>query len=137
MLDMLDGYLAAIVIGPITLLPSQWLPGIWGPSEDDAPRYESMEQVQRILELIMRHMNGIAWALRTTRTISSRCSTAWSMKATPGVSGWRNGGRMVSWRESNCAGRIGNPCSTTPPQRNRCAPFTCWEPMTLKRKKKH
>lgn len=27
-LDMLDGYLTAIVIGPTTLLPSQWLPGI-------------------------------------------------------------------------------------------------------------
>ena len=63
-LDTLDGYLTAIVIGPATILPSQWLPGIWGESEDDAPEYESMEQAQRILELVMRHMNGIIWTLQ-------------------------------------------------------------------------
>ncbi len=64
LLDMLDGYLTAIVIGPTTILPSQWLPGVWGPSEDDAPEYESVEQAQRIMELMMRHMNGITWSLQ-------------------------------------------------------------------------
>jgi uncharacterized protein len=64
LLDTLDGYLTAIVIGPATILPSQWLPGIWGASEDDAPEYESIEQAQRILELVMRHMNGIIWTLQ-------------------------------------------------------------------------
>ncbi len=63
-LAALDGYLSAIVIGPATLLPSQWLPGVWGPSEDDAPDYRSAEQAQRILELVMRHMNGIIWTLQ-------------------------------------------------------------------------
>jgi uncharacterized protein len=64
LLDMLDGYLTAIVIGPTTILPSRWLPGMWGPSEDDEPRFETPEQAQRILELVMRHMNGIAWTLQ-------------------------------------------------------------------------
>ena len=64
LLDMLDGYLTAIVVGPSTILPSQWLPGIWGSSEDDTPHYESAEQAERILELIMRHMNGIVWTLQ-------------------------------------------------------------------------
>jgi uncharacterized protein len=64
LLDTLDGYLTAIVIGPATILPSQWLPGIWGGGEDDAPVYESMEQAQRILALVMRHMNGIIWTLQ-------------------------------------------------------------------------
>ena len=64
LLDTLDGYLTAIVIGPTTVLPSQWLPGIWGESEDDAPEYESLEQAQRVLELVMRHMNGIIWTLQ-------------------------------------------------------------------------
>ncbi len=63
-LDTLDGYLTAIVIGPVTILPSRWLPGISGESEDDAPVYESMEQAQRILELVMRHMNGIIGTLQ-------------------------------------------------------------------------
>ena len=63
-LDALDGYLTAIVIGPTTTTPSLWLPRIWGPSDDDAPEFESMEQAQRILDLIMRHMNGIILALQ-------------------------------------------------------------------------
>jgi len=64
LLDTLDGYLTAIVVGPATILPSQWLPRIWGEREDDAPAYESMEQAQKILELIMRRMNGIIWILQ-------------------------------------------------------------------------
>jgi uncharacterized protein len=64
LLDMLDGYLTAIVIGPTTILPSRWLPGMWGPSEDDEPHFETPEQAQRILELVMRHMNGIVWTLQ-------------------------------------------------------------------------
>ncbi len=63
-LDTLNGYLTAIVIGPATVLPSQWLQGVWGESEDDAPEYESVEQAQRILDLVMRHMNGIIWTLQ-------------------------------------------------------------------------
>ena len=29
-LDVLDGYLTAIVSGPVTLKLDEWLPGIWG-----------------------------------------------------------------------------------------------------------
>jgi len=64
-LDMLDGYLTAIVLGPTTLTPSQWLPGVWGPGEEHAPEFQSQEQVQHIIGLIIRHMNGIVWSLRS------------------------------------------------------------------------
>ncbi|MEO6967381.1 MAG: UPF0149 family protein [Rhodanobacteraceae bacterium] len=60
----LDGYLTAIVVGPIAVMPSRWLPGVWGSTEDDSPTYENIEQAQRILTLIMRHMNGIVWSLQ-------------------------------------------------------------------------
>ncbi len=63
-LDTLDGYLTAIIVGPTTLMPSRWLPHVWGSEKDDAPEFESLEQAQRILDLIMRHMNGIVWSLR-------------------------------------------------------------------------
>lgn len=62
-LDTLDGYLTAIAIGPTAILPSGWLPGVWGPSEEDELRSNSMKQPRRILALVMRHMNSIAWAL--------------------------------------------------------------------------
>lgn len=29
MLDVLDGYLVAIAVGPTIWQPSQWLPGLW------------------------------------------------------------------------------------------------------------
>jgi len=64
MLDGLDGYLTAVAIGPTTLTPSEWLPGIWGPAPDDAPAFETPAQAQRILELLMRHYNGIIWSLQ-------------------------------------------------------------------------
>lgn len=56
-LSMLDGYLTAIAIGPVMVLPSQWLPGIWGAV--DEPTFDSLEHVQRILNLITRYYNQI------------------------------------------------------------------------------
>ena len=64
MLDCLDGYLTAIVTGPVTLKPSEWLPSVWGPSEKDEPAFETMKQAQRIFELIVRHLNGIIVTLQ-------------------------------------------------------------------------
>ncbi len=58
-IDCLDGYLTAIVIGPSTLKFSEWLPSVWGPSEDDAPHFESKEEARHIVDLIVRQMNGI------------------------------------------------------------------------------
>ena len=62
-LDTLDGYLTAIVVGPTTLVPSQWLSGIWGAGDEHAPGFETTEQAQHIMELILRHMNGIVGSL--------------------------------------------------------------------------
>jgi uncharacterized protein len=59
----LDGYLTAMAIGPTTVSPSHWLPGVWGPGEDDTPAFESAGQAQHILGLILRQMNGIIVSL--------------------------------------------------------------------------
>ncbi|MFZ3017758.1 MAG: UPF0149 family protein [Gallionella sp.] len=64
MLDTLDGYLTALVIGPVSLKPSLWLPAVWGPKVSDEPAFETMEQAQHILDLILRHMKGIMDSLR-------------------------------------------------------------------------
>ena len=58
-IEGLDGYLTAMAIGPTTVPPSYWLPGVWGPSENDAPAFETTDQAQHILGLILRNMNGI------------------------------------------------------------------------------
>ncbi|OIQ98616.1 hypothetical protein GALL_192740 [mine drainage metagenome] len=64
MLDCLDGYLTAIVSGPVMLKPSEWLPSVWGPTTRDEPAFDTFAQAERITGLIMRHLNGIIWSLQ-------------------------------------------------------------------------
>ncbi len=58
-IDMLDGYLTAIVIGPTTLQTSQWFPGIWGPRAEDAPAFADMDEAKRIMGLIIDYYNDL------------------------------------------------------------------------------
>lgn len=58
-IEMLDGYLTAIAIGPTTIQPTEWLADVWGPTEDDAPDFESYEQAEYVFGLMMRHYNSI------------------------------------------------------------------------------
>lgn len=58
-ISALDGYLTAVASGPVTLKPSEWMPGIWGPTENDQPEFETMAQAERITEMIIRRYNEI------------------------------------------------------------------------------
>jgi uncharacterized protein len=58
-LDGLDGYLTALVIGPVAVPPSEWLPGVWGPDESHEPVFEQPVHARVVAELILRHMNAI------------------------------------------------------------------------------
>jgi len=51
----LDGFLTAIVSGPVTLVPSQWLPAIWG---DVEPVWESLNDYQAFMSLLIQHSNN-------------------------------------------------------------------------------
>ncbi|MDD5363711.1 MAG: UPF0149 family protein [Gallionellaceae bacterium] len=51
---MLDGFFTALLIGPNTLLPSQWLPVVWGETKDEPMVFESSAQMEHIIGLIMR-----------------------------------------------------------------------------------
>jgi len=63
MMDCLDGFLTAIVSGPVMLSPSVWLPRVWGDTAKDTPKFKNRKQADRITSLIMRHLNGIIWSL--------------------------------------------------------------------------
>ena len=62
-LDMLDGFLHAIAIGPETVMPSQWLPMVWGQQESGGvmPPADTLEQANHLLGLVMRHFNSIVF----------------------------------------------------------------------------
>lgn len=64
--EMLDGYLTAVLSGPDTILPSEWVPLIWvGQEEGEGQNgvFESEDEAQAMLGLIMRHYNRIAAVL--------------------------------------------------------------------------
>ena len=56
----LDGMFTALVSGPISTVPSKWLPVVWGEFE---PVWDSQEELEEIFTLMIRHMNGIAHLL--------------------------------------------------------------------------
>jgi uncharacterized protein len=57
-ISMLDGYLAAIISGPNTILPSRWLPFVWDFARGvKSPKTASEGQMQELMTLIMRFMN--------------------------------------------------------------------------------
>jgi uncharacterized protein len=60
-LEELDGFFCALVAGPETVMPSEYLPVIWGADDGgDGPVYDSIEQAQYVFGLFMRHWNAIA-----------------------------------------------------------------------------
>jgi uncharacterized protein len=61
-LSDLDGFLTGIAIGPELVMPSEWLPAIWG---GDEPAFESIEQAQTVIGTIMGRYNEILRALST------------------------------------------------------------------------
>jgi len=56
----LDGLFTAIVSGPEIIQPSRWLPAVWG---DFEPAWESNNDFESLLLLMVRHMNDIAATL--------------------------------------------------------------------------
>jgi uncharacterized protein len=53
----LEGFLTAIVIGPNTLMPTIWLPKVWGGRE---PHFRDLEEMNRFVALVMGLYNDIA-----------------------------------------------------------------------------
>lgn len=56
-LSHLDGFLTGIVIGPELVMPSEWLPVIWGGEE---PEFESETEMRTVFGAIMGRYNEIA-----------------------------------------------------------------------------
>lgn len=68
-LEMLDGYLTAVVSGPEQIQPSEWLPQMWSEGGKSAtPAYVDNDQAQRIMALVLRHMVGIQRTLAESPT---------------------------------------------------------------------
>ena len=58
-LSELDGYLAGIIVCPDTIMPSTWLPMVWGEG-DNAAVFENMSQAKAVTGMVMEYYNTIA-----------------------------------------------------------------------------
>src|SRR6266705_1783678 len=68
-LEMLDGFLTAIVSGPELIQPSEWLPVVWSDSQRSvSPVSQNNEQAERILSLVLRLQNSIRRTLSESPT---------------------------------------------------------------------
>lgn len=59
-LDAMHGFVTALCLGPRELAMQDWLPRVWGPTEADAPRFGSRQEMDRITALIARFANEVA-----------------------------------------------------------------------------
>lgn len=60
-IDELDGFLTAVAIGPDLIMPSEWLPCIWG---GETPDFASEAEAQRVMDAIIGRYNEILRTLR-------------------------------------------------------------------------
>ena len=52
-LEMLDGYLTAVVSGPEAIQPSEWLPQVWSEgSKSGTPVFVDNDQAQRVMRML-------------------------------------------------------------------------------------
>ena len=60
LLSELDGFLAGLIVCPELIMPSEWMPVVWG---EHGPVFEDEHQAQAIINLIMGHYNDIVRGL--------------------------------------------------------------------------
>ncbi len=60
-LSDLDGFLTGLLVGPELIMPSEWLPAVWG---GEPPVFDRQDEAQAILSAIMGRYNEIARALQ-------------------------------------------------------------------------
>ncbi|MEW5964612.1 MAG: UPF0149 family protein [Pseudomonadota bacterium] len=58
-IEMLDGFLTALIAGPDVVRPSDYLDAIWG-GDGASPGFDGMEQAQFFFDLLKRRWNAIA-----------------------------------------------------------------------------
>jgi uncharacterized protein len=62
-IEELDGFFAALIVGPEIILPSEYMPEVFGSETPETYQFESLEEANEILGLMMRHWNDIAGTL--------------------------------------------------------------------------
>jgi uncharacterized protein len=64
-LEQLDGFFAALICGPNIVLPSEYLPKIWGDDMINEGGVSAQPMLEEFISLVTRHWNVISHALRS------------------------------------------------------------------------
>ncbi|MEO6080085.1 MAG: UPF0149 family protein [Steroidobacteraceae bacterium] len=59
-IEGLDGFLCALIVGPAFIMPSEYLPEIWGGEQLDEDAFSSQDEALDIMSMVMRYSNSIA-----------------------------------------------------------------------------
>jgi len=59
----LDGFLTGLAVGPEMIMPSEWLPAIWG--EDGEPEFADEDEAANVVGTIVKRFQAIGQALET------------------------------------------------------------------------
>jgi uncharacterized protein len=58
-LEELDGFYCALIVGPENVMPSEYLPIVFGEEFSENSAFDTLERADEILGLLMRHWNSI------------------------------------------------------------------------------
>ena len=61
-LEMLDGYLAGVLLSPVPIVPERWLPEVWSAHGEEAS-FGSGSRMQEAIRLVRRYYNELATTL--------------------------------------------------------------------------
>ncbi|NTV98949.1 MAG: UPF0149 family protein [Chlorobiaceae bacterium] len=59
-IEMIDGYMTALIAGPELPHPDIWISYIWDQENGESPSFSSDEEASLLREFLLRHMNSIA-----------------------------------------------------------------------------
>ncbi|MBN1278390.1 MAG: YecA family protein [Chlorobiaceae bacterium] len=94
-LDMLDGFFTALASGPESLEPERWLPLVWGPEAESAPDFASIDEMQKVLALMVRYKQVVETVLsvdpESYLPLFSRCSFSDTSEERAAVENWAKG----------------------------------------------
>src|ERR1700730_3202755 len=62
-LEQLDGFFAALICGPNIVLPSEYLPEIWGDQIINEHVFSAQPMLEEFISLVTRHWNAISYVL--------------------------------------------------------------------------
>ncbi len=60
LLEVLDGFIAGLLVCPELILPSEWLRWVWDSEEGGEPAFGSLAHLNKLIGLVMQHYNGTA-----------------------------------------------------------------------------